>query len=79
MNERLQRAFAETKKLPAEDQDAIAVRLLAEVDDERRWNARFAATADDQWDRMVAEVRGDISAERISPLDDVIPPDEPTR
>ena len=31
----LQRAVAEVEKLPAEDQDAIAVRLLAEVEDER--------------------------------------------
>ena len=53
----LQRAFAEIEKLPRQDQDAIASRLLAEVEDERQWNTRFAATTDDQWDRLVAEVR----------------------
>lgn len=79
MTSQLQRAFAEAEKLPAEDQDAIAVRLLAEVEDERQWNARFAATTDDQWDRMVAEVRADVAAGRTIPLSDVIPTDVASR
>jgi hypothetical protein len=58
MTLQLQRAIAEAEKLPAEDQDAIAASLLAEVEDERQWSARFVATTDDQWDRMVAKVRG---------------------
>ena len=73
----LQRAFAEAEKLPIEDQDAIASRLLAEVEDERQWNARFAATTDDQWDRLVAEVRRDVVTGGARPLDEVFPPDEP--
>jgi hypothetical protein len=73
----LQRAFAEAEKLPAEDQDAIASRLLAEVEDERQWAARFAATTDDQWDRIVAEVRRDVATRGTRPLDEVFPPDEP--
>ncbi len=52
----LQRAVAEVEKLPPQDQDAIAGRLLAEVDDERQWDKRFGSTTDDQWDRLVAEV-----------------------
>jgi hypothetical protein len=72
----LQRAVAEAELLSAEDQDAIASRLLAEVEDERQWNARFAATTEDQWDRVVAEVRRDVAARGIQPLDDVFPPRE---
>ncbi len=68
MTSQLQRAISEAEKLPAEDQDAIAARLLAEVEDERQWSARFAATTEDQWDRMVAEVRGDITAGHTLPL-----------
>ena len=75
----LQRAVAEVEKLPAEDQDAIAARLLAEVDDERQWDARFASTTDDQWDRLVAEVRRDVAEGGTLPLDDVFPPDESPR
>ena len=64
----LQRAVGEAEKLPAEDQDAIACRLLAEVEDERQWIARFAATTDDQWDRLVAEVRRDVATATIHRL-----------
>jgi hypothetical protein len=75
----LRRAVAEIEKLPAEDQDAIAARLLAEVDDERQWDSRFASTTDDQWDRLVAEVRRDVAAGGTLPLDDVFPPGESSR
>ena len=72
----LQRAFAELEKLPIEDQDAIASRLIAEVQDELAWAARFAATTDGQWDRLVAEVRRDVARGQIHPLDKVFPPRE---
>ncbi len=75
----LQRAVAEAETLPIEDQDAIASRLLAEVEDERRWAARFAATTDDQWDRLVAEVRRDVASGGTRPLDEAFPTDEPPR
>jgi hypothetical protein len=75
----LQRAVAEAEKLPAEDQDAIASRFLAEVEDERQWNARFAATTGDQWDRLVAEVRRDVAAGGTFPLDEVFPPEGPAQ
>ncbi len=79
MTSLLQRAVAEVEKLPAEEQDAIAARLLAEVDDERQWDARFASTTADQWDRLVAEVRRDVAEGGTLPLDDVFPPDESLR
>jgi len=72
----LQRGVAEAEKLPAADQDAIAVRLLAEVKDERQWNDRFAATSDDQWNRLVSEVYREIAAGHTHPLDEVVPPEE---
>ena len=75
----LQRAVAEVEKLPIEDQDAIASRLLAEVEDERQWASRFAATTDDEWDRILAEVRRDVATGGARPLDEVFPPDEPPR
>jgi hypothetical protein len=79
MTSQLQRDFAEAEKHPAQDQDTIAARLLAEVEDERQWNARFAATTEDQWDRMAAEVRADGAANRTVPLDDVISADAASR
>ena len=73
MTELLQRAIAEIQRLPAEEQDAIAARILADLEDERAWTAQFAATTDDQWDRMADQVRRDIAAGNTIPLDDVFP------
>ena len=61
MTSLLREAIAEAETLADDDQGAIACRLLAEVEDERQWAARFSATTDDQWDRMVAEVRRDVA------------------
>ena len=59
MTELLQRAIAEIQKLPADTQDAIAARILADLEDEQAWAAQFASTSDDQWDRMAEQVRRD--------------------
>lgn len=73
MTELLERAIAQLKTLPAEEQDAIAARLLAEMEDERAWKAKFEATTDDQWDRLAEMVRQEIAAGDITPLADVFP------
>jgi hypothetical protein len=73
MTELLQRAFAEIQKLPAEEQDAIAARILADLEDERVWAAQFATTTDDQWDRMAEQVHRDIAASGTVQLDDLFP------
>lgn len=75
MTTRLQRAVAKIEKLPAQDQDAVAARSLAEVDDERQWEKRFAATTDDQWDRLAAKVRREVAEGGTPPLDEAFPPD----
>ncbi|HLP91314.1 MAG TPA: hypothetical protein VK184_22370 [Nostocaceae cyanobacterium] len=73
MTELLQRAIAEIEKLPAEEQNAIATRLLAELKDEQAWKVCFAATTDNQWDSLAAIVRQEIAAGEITPLDEVFP------
>jgi hypothetical protein len=74
MTELLQRAIAEIEKLPAEDQDAIAKRILADLADEEAWAAGFHATTDQQWDRLADAVRREIAAGDTTPLDDIFPP-----
>lgn len=73
MTKLLQQAIAELEKLSEEEQDAIAVRLLAELEDERKWKVRFEATTDNQWDRLAQMVRQEIAAGDITPLADVFP------
>lgn len=62
MTELLEKAIAQLKTLPDEEQDVIAARLLAEMEDEQQWKAQFEATTDDQWNRMAEMVRQEISA-----------------
>lgn len=73
MTELLQQAIAEVSKLSDEQQDAIAARLLAELEDEQGWQTRFEATTDTQWDNLAAPVRREIGSDTVVPLDDVFP------
>ncbi|HZF10978.1 MAG TPA: hypothetical protein VFE33_19485 [Thermoanaerobaculia bacterium] len=69
----LEQAMAEIEKLPADTQDAIAARLLAEVADEQAWAERFEATTDTQWDRLAESARNEIANGDFVPLDEVFP------
>lgn len=73
MTKLLQEAIAQIEKLPPEQQDAIASRFLAELQDEQKWETQFAATTDDQWDQMAAMVRQEIAKGDTVPLDEVLP------
>jgi len=46
MTELLERVIEQLKILPADEQDAIATRFLAEIEDEKSWKARFSKTTD---------------------------------
>jgi len=74
MTSLLQQAIAEVEKLPAEGQDAIAARIMAELADERMWESRFNATTDEQWERLAQGARREIAAGETTPLEDVFPP-----
>jgi len=73
MTRLLEQAITEIGKLPAEEQDAIASRILAELADEQEWTTRFDATTDKQWDRLSELARQEISAGDTDPLDAVFP------
>ncbi|MGD1953117.1 MAG: hypothetical protein ACFB14_26245 [Leptolyngbyaceae cyanobacterium] len=73
MTELLQQAIAEISKLPTDQQDAIALRLLAELQDEQAWQERFDATTNAQWDNLAAMVRQDIANDDVMPLDEIFP------
>jgi hypothetical protein len=73
MTELLKRAITEIGKLPAEEQDAIASLILAELADELEWTTRFKVTTDRQWDRLSELARQEIRAGDTDPLDDLLP------
>lgn len=71
MTELLRQAIAQIQQLPPDQQDAIASRFLDELQDEQKWESRFADTTDDQWDQMAAMVRQEIASGETAPLSEV--------
>ncbi len=75
MTELLRQVFSEIEKLPPTEQDAIALRLMAELQDERKWNQQFKSTTDEQWDKLAESVRREITNGDISALEEIFPVD----
>lgn len=73
MTKLLEQAISDIGTLPVERQDAIALRILAELADEQEWTTRFKATINDQWDRLSDLARQEINAGDTDPLDEVYP------
>ena len=66
MTELLERVIEQLKVLPADEQDAIATRFLAEIEDERAWKMSFGSTTDEQWDNLAAMARQEIASDGIN-------------
>jgi hypothetical protein len=73
VTELLQQAIAQIEQLPVEQQDEIAARFLTELQDDQKWKTSFAATTDDEWDRMAAMVRQEIASGDTVPLTTIFP------
>jgi len=71
MTELLKKAFEAVSKLPPENQDAIAARMLLELEDEKRWDAAFAGSQD-KLARMADEAIKEFKAGRTVPLEDIL-------
>ena len=68
MTKLLDKAIAEARKLPPDDQDALAARLLEELKSDRRWDELLAGSAD-ALDKLAEEARAEYRAGRTEPLD----------
>lgn len=64
----LQKAMAETAKLPEAEQEAVGAWILAELESERRWDELFAKSQD-LLSRMAEEARQEYRAGLTEPLD----------
>ncbi|MGK7962187.1 hypothetical protein [Crocosphaera sp.] len=73
MTELLEKVITELKKLPPDQQDAIASRLIDELKNEQQWTEKFESTTDEQWDQIADLVRQEISNGETTPLDKVFP------
>jgi len=72
MTQLLEQAITAIRKLPEDIQDAIATRLLAEMEDESVWSKQFALTSDNQWDLLANKVRKEIMDGNTLPLSDIL-------
>ncbi len=72
----LQQVIARVAELPPEEQEAIALRWLLELEDELAWEERFDATTEEQWAQMAAEVRKAIAKGDVEPLDELFASEE---
>jgi hypothetical protein len=68
MSKLLDEAFAAAKKLPIDEQEAIATWLLAEIDANRRWDELFAQPSD-VIERMADQALEDHRRGNTRPLD----------
>jgi hypothetical protein len=64
MTELLEKALAEVSKLSAEEQDAIASLILDALEDDRQWDAAFAASQN-KLAKLAEKVREDIRAGQV--------------
>lgn len=73
MTKLLRQAIEEIEKLPADEQDALAARILTDLKDEQGWTERFEATTNKQWEQLAQSARREIMAGDSASLDDVFP------
>jgi hypothetical protein len=68
MTELLERAIAQLKTLPADEQDAIAAMILEEIEEERRWDRSFGRSPD-LLAKLAAEAMAEHRAGKTQELD----------
>lgn len=68
----LEQAMEKLRTLAPDAQDAIAARLLEELEAELAWEANFANTTPEQWERLAATVRSEIAAGEVVPLENLL-------
>ena len=68
MTQSLERAISEIKKLPDQEQDAIAAVIMAELESDRRWDNAFANSRV-ELDQLADEALEEFRDGRTEPLD----------
>jgi hypothetical protein len=71
MTDLLQKAMGEIERLPIEQQNEFAERILAELSDDATWDALFAKTTDAQLQRMEQYVQQQIDRGEVEPLESI--------
>ncbi len=64
-------AISEAAKLPAEDQNYIAFRIMEEISEEKKWSDSFADSLA-TLDKLAAQARQEIAEGKTYPLEDIL-------
>ena len=73
MTQSLEKAILEIKKLPDEEQDAIAAVIMAELESERQWDNAFENSRA-ELDQLAEEALEEYSDNKTEPLDTRLKP-----
>lgn len=68
MTKLMEELVARAQQLPAERQDEFAALMLDELDGDQAWEASFAKTTDEQWQKLADRVRQQIREGKGVPL-----------
>lgn len=68
MTKLLDKAIAEARKLPADEQDAIGARILEEIESDRRWDELFDRSTE-TLDKLAEEALAEHRAGKTKPFD----------
>lgn len=71
ITEALANAIAEAAKLPAEDQNFLASRLMEEIAEEQKWSDSFANSLD-TLDKLAAEALAEHDRGETRPLEEIL-------
>ena len=70
ITEALANAIAEAAKLPAEDQNFLAFRIMEEIAEEKKWTDSFAGSQD-MLKRMADEALAEMDRGETRPLEEI--------
>jgi phage I-like protein len=70
LTERLRQVVALLEQLPAEEQDALAASIQAEIEQDRRWKAAMSDPHDLVLDQLIAEAKQQVARGEARDLDE---------
>ncbi len=71
ITESLAAAISEAAKLPVEDQNFIAFRIMEEIAEEKKWSDSFAGSLD-VLDKLAAQARLEVAEGKVYPLEEIL-------
>jgi hypothetical protein len=72
MTERLREVVTRLEQLSEEDQDAYALAIQAELDEDRRWDEAMKEPNDLALDRLIAEAKDQVARGEARDIDELL-------